>query len=54
MANWEHTRKTINKEDRNFQYIAISKWLVVFIPDLGLTPTAFKVDTQRQEATPRF
>jgi len=37
-ANLDHTRKVLNKEDRNSSILTLPQWMTPFIPDCGIAP----------------
>jgi len=47
-AHLEHTRKVINKEDRNSSILTVPRWLAPFIPNCGLAPQGMIVKPDRK------
>jgi len=47
-AHLEHTRKVINKEDRNSSILTVPRWMAPFIPNCGLAPQGMIVKPGRK------
>ena len=46
--NLEHTRKVINKEDRNSSILTLPRWMAPFIPDCGVAPQGLILKPDRK------